>query len=173
MFPSPNSLASFPLHKRHWETRSDKRCAAFLNNCVTTWNGTCESFKNQNVHRRFSTKKEKKQAQRGSQRLYKSLFADEAHPNEPHQAIGVTWTHLLWHKLSKIQEERVRKRRFNWTSPSLGLPEVIVTVLLRGTSNEEQKQHLAWTTWTEVERTAGSQRCGQSQVELSLQDTMT
>lgn len=50
IFPSPNSLASFPLHKRRQETRSVKQCAAFLNNCVTTWNGTCESFKNLNVH---------------------------------------------------------------------------------------------------------------------------
>lgn len=49
-FPSPSSLASFPLHKQCQETRSVKNWAAFLNNCVTAWNGTCESLKTSSVH---------------------------------------------------------------------------------------------------------------------------
>lgn len=57
IFPSPNSLASFPLHKRCQETRSVKQCAAFLNNCVTAWNGTCESFKKPQCALKVSQKK--------------------------------------------------------------------------------------------------------------------
>lgn len=57
IFPSPNSLASFPLHKRCQETRSVKQCAAFLNNCVTAWNGTCESFKKPQRALKVSQKK--------------------------------------------------------------------------------------------------------------------
>lgn len=49
-FPSPSSLASFPLHKQCQETRSVKNWAAFLNNCVTAWNGTCESLQTSSVH---------------------------------------------------------------------------------------------------------------------------
>lgn len=55
-FPSPNSLASFPLHKQCQETRSVKNQAAFLNNCVTAWNGTCESLTTSSVHRAFPEK---------------------------------------------------------------------------------------------------------------------
>lgn len=49
-FPSPSSLASFPLHKQCQETRSVKNWAAFLSNCVTVWNGTCESLKTSSMH---------------------------------------------------------------------------------------------------------------------------
>lgn len=118
IFLSPDSLASFPLHKRCQETRSVKQCAAFLNNCVTTWNGTCESFKKNSMCTKGFPEERKqnkpKQDHKGSTNLCLSV---EVHPSEPNQARGVTWTLLFWRKLSKNQQERVRKRRFNWDVP--------------------------------------------------------